>query len=68
MVMLKTSVTAPLETIYEESGSFVASTGNSQNQVLTNETINGLISARSIPPVNFHRQRACDNVVKPPIE
>ncbi|UJR22551.1 hypothetical protein I4U23_025600 [Adineta vaga] len=72
MVMSKTSVIAPLETIYEESGSFIASTNNSypriQNHVYPNGSINGLISARSIPTVNFHQQRAVQNPTKPPIE
>jgi hypothetical protein len=63
-MVLKAQTTSPLETIYEESGSFIASTENSQPDYHI-ETTNGLISARAIPTVNIQRQRAND---RPPIE
>ena len=63
-MVLKAQTTSPLETIYEESGSFIASTENSQPDYRVENT-NGLISARVIPTVNIQRQRAND---KPPIE
>jgi hypothetical protein len=56
-----------LETIYEESGSFVASTGSMQHKD-GGETINGLISSRSIPTVDIQQRRANENHQKPPIE
>jgi len=72
MVVLKTQPNPPLETIYEESGSFVASTVNIQHQPNNNAhptgTINGLISARSIPSVDFQRQRGNVKQQRPPIE
>ena len=74
-MVLKTQLVAPLETIYEESGSFISSPADIQHQPSngqhtydTNETINGLISARSIPSVDVHRQRATEHQQKPPIE
>jgi hypothetical protein len=66
-MVLKTQPPAPLETIYEESGSFIASTVDI-SQEFNNETINGLISARAIPSVDLQRQRAHENDKKPPIE
>jgi len=69
MVILKTQPNPPLETIYEESGSFVASTVNIQHQpARPTRTINGLISARSIPSVDFERQRGNVKQQRPPIE
>jgi hypothetical protein len=65
--MSKPRSLTPLETIYEESGSFNISTSSSQH-TYTDETINGLISARSIPSVNIERKRALENHTKPPIE
>jgi len=65
--MSKPRSLTPLETIYEESGSFNVSTSSSQH-TYKDETINGLISARSIPSVNIERQRALENHTKPPIE
>jgi len=65
--MSKPRSLTPLETIYEESGSFNVSTSSSQH-TYTDETINGLISARSIPSVHIQRQRALENQPKPPIE
>jgi hypothetical protein len=71
-MVLKTQTIAPLETIYEESGSFIASAVDIQNHQTdhqqSNETINGLISARSIPSVNIQRQITNENPPKPPIE
>ena len=61
----------PLETIYEESGSY-ASSILARQQVLNSpyhsQTINGLISARSIATVDVHRQRVHPSTTKPPIE
>ncbi|CAF4004227.1 unnamed protein product [Adineta steineri] len=74
MVVLKPQPNAPLETIYEESGSFNTSLVSMHHPLHnhiynTQGTINGLISARSIPPVNFYKQRAATgNQHKPPIE
>jgi len=65
--MSKPRSLTPLETIYEESGSFNVSISSSQH-TYTDETINGLISARSIPSVHIQRQRALENQPKPPIE
>jgi hypothetical protein len=76
-MVLKTHTVPPLETIYEESGSFISATGNFQQRsrrhrsmnVPVRQTINGLISARSIPTVDIQRQRIiheCQS--KPPIE
>jgi hypothetical protein len=74
-MVLKTQTLAPLETIYEESGSFIASTHDILNQhnnhEQTNETVDGLISSRSITPVHFQRQRENEKPPKPskpPIE
>jgi hypothetical protein len=64
---LKAQAISPLETIYEESSSFIASTDNSQEDY-RDETINGLISARAIPTVNIRRQRTNEYEQKPPIE
>ena len=75
--MFKSPVVPPLETIYEESGSFVSSTldsfhqrSNFQSPVSPYpQTINGLISARSIPTVDSQRQRVHEHLHKrPPIE
>jgi hypothetical protein len=68
-----------LETIYEESGSSLSSSivdahhqsYNRQKSSIdgTNQTIHGLISARSIPSVDVHRRRqANENQKKLPIE
>ncbi|CAF3282538.1 unnamed protein product [Rotaria sp. Silwood2] len=71
-MLIKTQPIAPLETIYEESGSFIASTADIERQLNNhlhiNETFNGLISARSIPTVDIQRQRIHENQKKPPIE
>jgi hypothetical protein len=70
-MVLKTQPVAPLETIYEESGSFITTPIQIQYQASNynhNETINGLISARSIPSVDVERQRAIEHQQKPPIE
>jgi len=65
--MLTTRTLTSLETIYEESASFVGSTISSPHNYI-DETINGLISARTIPSVDIERQRAYENHRKPPIE
>ncbi len=68
-----------LETIYEESGSSLSSSNldihhQSHNhpkpsKYTTNQTIQGLISARSIPSVDVHRRRRpTEYRQKPPIE
>ena len=65
-----------LETIYEETGSSPSSSMNDiyyrrGKQFLpnTNQTIYGLISARSIPSVDVHRRRRIfEQQEKPPIE
>jgi hypothetical protein len=68
-----------LETIYEESGSSLSSSivdihHQSRNRQTsstqsTNQTIHGLISARSIPSVDVHRRRRTnEHQLKPPIE
>ena len=71
-MVFKTPSTAPLETIYEESGSFVASTADMYHQPNNHQqldtTITGLISARSVPPVTVQRQSGHKNQRKPPIE
>ena len=66
-MMFKAQPITPLETIYEESGSFATSTTYSHYES-KDESISGLISARSIPSVDIERQRANDNEKKPPIE
>lgn len=58
----------PLATIYEESGSFIASFINNQDNSNENKTDCGLISARSIPSVDRQRQRTYTTRRKPPIE
>ena len=58
----------PLETIYEESGSYVSSVLSLQPASVNSPTINGLISARSIPTVDTQRQRVHPPSSKPPIE
>lgn len=71
-MLLRTQPIAPLETIYEESGSFIASSIDVQNRLnnygFKNETINGLISSRAIPAVDIQRKRTHENQQKPPIE
>lgn len=71
-MVLKAQAIPPLETIYEESGSFISSSADTEHRVNRdghiNETIRGLISARSIPSVNFQRQRINEHQLKPPIE
>ena len=74
-MVLKTAVVPPLETIYEESGSFSASNVDTQRRlfsqpVLSNvkQTVSGLISARSVPTVDAQRQRAQAHPARPPIE
>src|SRR5690349_17162078 len=72
-MVLKTQLIAPLETIYEESGSFIASNIDIQHKLNNNEhkneIINGLISARSMPSVDIERKRANEShQQKPPIE
>lgn len=65
-----------LETIYEETGSSPSSSMNDihhrrgkQFLPYTNQTIYGLISARSIPSVDVHRRRRIfEQQEKPPIE
>ena len=66
-MVLKGQTASPLETIYEESGSFLASFDHNQT-INKEETINGLISARTIPSVAIQRQRANEQESKPPIE
>ena len=70
--MLKTQPIVPLETIYEESGSFTVSKIDIPNQLNKyehpNEVINDLISAHSIPSVGIQRNRAIKCLQKPPIE
>lgn len=61
----------PLETIYEESGSYASSILPRQqvlNSPYHSQAINGLISARSIATVDIHRQRVHPSTKKPPIE
>ncbi|CAF3301074.1 unnamed protein product [Rotaria socialis] len=71
-MLLRNQPTAPLETIYEESGSFVASNTDFEhklyNHASKNETINCLISSRSTPSIDIQRQRINGNQAKPPIE
>ncbi|CAF3577492.1 unnamed protein product [Rotaria sordida] len=71
-MLIKNQPIAPLETIYEESGSFIASNVDIGRQLnnhpCINETFGGLISARSIPTVDIQRQRTLENQQKPPIE
>ena len=58
----------PLATIYEESGSFIASIVTNEEDSYEQKTDNGLISARSIPSVDRQRQRTYTYRRKPPIE
>ena len=71
-MLLKTQTQTPLETIYEESGSFIASTHDIQNQQNDHEQTNGIvdghISSRSITPVHIQRQRENEKLPKPPVE
>ena len=74
-MVLKTAVVPPLETIYEESGSFIASTADAQRRLFSQpllsnvkQTVTGLISARSVPTVDAQRQRAQAHPARPPIE
>ncbi|CAM4826308.1 unnamed protein product [Rotaria magnacalcarata] len=71
-MLLRSQPTAPLETIYEESGSFTAPTIDFEHQLYNhaskNEAINCLISSHSTPPIDIQRQRITGNQAKPPIE
>ena len=74
-MVLKTAVVPPLETIYEESGSFIASTSDAQRRLSSQassssvkQTVSGLISARSVLSVDAQRQRAQAHPTRPPIE
>lgn len=62
--MSRTPCVPPLETIYEESGSFAASTSSSQYK-----SIDETLSAHSISTITTQQQqRVHDNHQKPPIE
>ncbi|CAF5114932.1 unnamed protein product [Rotaria sp. Silwood1] len=71
-MLIKSQPIAPLETIYEESGSFIASTVDIErqlnNQSYINETFNSLISSHTIPTINILQQKTNENQKKPPIE
>ena len=58
----------PLATIYEESGSFIATFSNHQQGDQESRSDFGLISSRSIPTVDRQRQRIYSYRRKPPIE